>query len=139
MVAHSILLFDRSEIAAKVWNGFIVLASLVPKRSTKTINRVVYLREGPTPYGLSSMCASAVVRNIGGNFMKKADLGDQIIEYQTLGEGEPIILIDGSVLADAFVPRLNEDPLTSRYQLVHYHRRGYMSTTHSAPPVRIID
>ena len=71
--------------------------------------------------------------------MKKADLGDKIIEYETFGAGEPIILIHGSVLADAFVPLLNEHPLSSRYQLVHYHRRGYMSTTHSAPPVRIID
>jgi pimeloyl-ACP methyl ester carboxylesterase len=71
--------------------------------------------------------------------MEKADLGDRIIEYETRGAGEPVILIHGSVAPDAFLPLMNEPALTSRYRLVRYHRRGYMGTTHSPPPVRIVD
>jgi pimeloyl-ACP methyl ester carboxylesterase len=71
--------------------------------------------------------------------MEKADLGDRIIEYETRGAGEPVILIHGSVAPDAFLPLMNEQALTARYRLVRYHRRGYMGTTHSPPPVRIVD
>jgi pimeloyl-ACP methyl ester carboxylesterase len=71
--------------------------------------------------------------------MDKADLGDRVIEYDTHGVGEPVILIHGSGFADEFVPLMNERALASRYRLVRYHRRGYMGTTHSPPPVRIVD
>ena len=71
--------------------------------------------------------------------MEKATVGNNIIEYETRGAGEPVILIHGSVVADSFIPLINEHALTSRYCLVRYHRRGYMGTTHSPPPVSITD
>jgi pimeloyl-ACP methyl ester carboxylesterase len=72
--------------------------------------------------------------------MEKVNSGENTtIEYETCGAGEPIILIHGSVIPDSFMPLVKEHALTSRYRLVRYHHRGYMGTTHSAPPVRIID
>jgi pimeloyl-ACP methyl ester carboxylesterase len=71
--------------------------------------------------------------------MDKADLGDRVIEYETRGVGEPVILIHGSGFADEFIPLMNERAVASRYRLICYHRRGYMGTTHSPPPVRIVD
>jgi pimeloyl-ACP methyl ester carboxylesterase len=71
--------------------------------------------------------------------MEIADLGDKIVEYESRGAGEPVILIHGSAVADALKPLLEELALTSHYRIVRYHRRGYMGTTHSSPPVRIVD
>src|SRR5215472_17787347 len=71
--------------------------------------------------------------------MEKATVGNNIIEYETRAAGEPVILIHGSVVADSLIPLINEHALTSRYSLVRYHRRGYMGTTHSPPPVSIAD
>ena len=71
--------------------------------------------------------------------MEKADLGGTIIEYEARGGGEPVILIHGSVLADTLKLLMDEDALVSRYRLIRYHRRGYLGTTHSPPPVSIID
>jgi pimeloyl-ACP methyl ester carboxylesterase len=71
--------------------------------------------------------------------MEKADLGGTIIEYEDRGAGEPIILIHGSVLADTLKPLMEEEALLSRYRLIRYHRRGYLGTTHSPPPVSIVD
>jgi 3-oxoadipate enol-lactonase len=71
--------------------------------------------------------------------MEIANLGSMIIEYETRGGGEPVILIHGSVLADTLKPLMAEDTLRLRYRLIRYHRRAYLGTTHSPPPVSIVD
>ena len=71
--------------------------------------------------------------------MEKADLGGKIIQYEVRGAGEPVILIHGSVLADTLKPLMDEEALLSRHRLIRYHRRGYLGTTHSPPPVSIVD
>src|SRR5205823_6113955 len=45
------------------------------------------------------------------------------LEYRVVGRGESVLLIHGSVVADAFKPMLSE-PALSGYQLISYHRRG---------------
>jgi len=53
-------------------------------------------------------------------------------EYETAGRGEPLVLIHGSVIGDAFSPLLREPALTDRYQVTNYHRRGFLgSSRHS--------
>jgi pimeloyl-ACP methyl ester carboxylesterase len=47
------------------------------------------------------------------------------LAFTVQGDGEPVILIHGGILADAFVPLLGEPALAARYHLVLYHRRGY--------------
>jgi pimeloyl-ACP methyl ester carboxylesterase len=46
------------------------------------------------------------------------------IEYEVHGEGQPVLLIHGAIVADSFLP-LVEQPVLSGYRLIRYHRRGY--------------
>ena len=55
-----------------------------------------------------------------------------------VGAGEPVLLIS-PVLADGFLPLLAEPALTDRYQLIRYHKRGWVGSTHTPPPVTIAD
>ena len=54
------------------------------------------------------------------------------------GSGEPVLLIS-PVLADGFLPLLSEPELAGRYQLIRYHKRGWVGSTHSASPVSMAD
>ena len=60
------------------------------------------------------------------------------LEYEVIGAGEPVLLVS-PVLADGFLPLLSEPALTDRYQLIRYHKRGWMGSTHTPPPVSIAD
>jgi pimeloyl-ACP methyl ester carboxylesterase len=60
------------------------------------------------------------------------------LEYEVLGAGEPVLLID-MLLADCFLPLLSEPALADRYQLIRNHKRGWVGSTHTPPPVSIAD
>jgi pimeloyl-ACP methyl ester carboxylesterase len=60
------------------------------------------------------------------------------LEYEVVGSGEPVLLID-MLLADCFLPLLSEPALADRYQLIRYHKRGWVGSTHTPPPVSIAD
>jgi pimeloyl-ACP methyl ester carboxylesterase len=60
------------------------------------------------------------------------------LEYEVTGAGEPVLLIS-PVLADGFQPLVGERALTDRYQLITYHKRGWVGSTHTPPPVTIAD
>jgi pimeloyl-ACP methyl ester carboxylesterase len=60
------------------------------------------------------------------------------VEYEVVGAGEPVLLIS-PVLADGFLPLLAEPALAGRYQLIRYHKRGWVGSSHTAPPVSIAD
>ena len=60
------------------------------------------------------------------------------LEYEVRGAGEPVLLID-MLIADCFVPLLPEPALADRYQLIRYHKRGWVGSTHTPPPVSIAD
>jgi len=68
--------------------------------------------------------------------MLKAELGAVQLEYETHGSGEPVVLIHGSVVADAHAPLLAE-PALAGFRLVRYRRRGFGGSTHTEPPVTI--
>jgi pimeloyl-ACP methyl ester carboxylesterase len=70
--------------------------------------------------------------------MKSVDVNGAILEYELVGSGEPLLLIS-PVLADGFLPLVEEPALTDRYRLIRYHRRGWLGSTHSPPPVTIAD
>src|SRR5262245_10132488 len=69
--------------------------------------------------------------------MNRAQIGGNTFEYEVRGAGEPVVLVHGSHIADAFVPLLAEPVLTDRYQLLLYHRRGFAGSTHPAGPLSI--
>jgi pimeloyl-ACP methyl ester carboxylesterase len=56
------------------------------------------------------------------------------LAYEARGTGEPVLLIHGAILADAYAPLLAQPSLADRYRLIHYHRRGFAgSSRHTGP------
>jgi pimeloyl-ACP methyl ester carboxylesterase len=56
------------------------------------------------------------------------------LEYEHHGEGDPVLLIHGSHVADAFLPLVREEVLADHYHLIRYHRRGFAgSDRHTGP------
>jgi pimeloyl-ACP methyl ester carboxylesterase len=70
--------------------------------------------------------------------MDVAQVNGMELEYQVVGSGEPVLFIS-SVLADGFLPLMAEPALADRCQLIRYHRRGWVGSTHTPPPVSIAD
>ena len=70
--------------------------------------------------------------------MERVKVNDVELEYEVRGSGEPVLLID-MLIADCFVPLLKEPSLADRYQLIRYHKRGWVGSTHTPPPVSITD
>jgi pimeloyl-ACP methyl ester carboxylesterase len=68
--------------------------------------------------------------------MQTATLDDIDLEYEITGSGEPVLFVS-PVLADGFEPLLRHPALAETYQLVHYHRRGWVGSTHAPGPVSI--
>src|SRR6185295_11249825 len=65
----------------------------------------------------------------GGGTMDKTTVNGVELEYEVTGSGEPVLLISPA-LADGFVPLVEEGPLADRYQLIRYHKRGWVGSTH---------
>ena len=70
--------------------------------------------------------------------MQKATVNGVELEYEVTGSGEPVLLIS-PVLADGFLPLVSEPALAQRYELIRYHKRGWVGSTHTLPPVSIAD
>jgi pimeloyl-ACP methyl ester carboxylesterase len=70
--------------------------------------------------------------------MQHARVNGVTLEYEVTGQGEPVLLIS-PVLADGFLPLLSEPSLAHRYQLITYHKRGWMGSTHTSAPVSVAD
>jgi pimeloyl-ACP methyl ester carboxylesterase len=67
----------------------------------------------------------------------RAPVQDGELEYDTRGDGEPILFIHGGLIAgDSFRP-LFAEPSLADYRLITYHRRGYAGST--APNVSLDD
>ena len=63
--------------------------------------------------------------------MENAKVNGVELEYEVVGSGEPVLLIS-PVLADGFLPLVSEPALADRYQLIRYHKRGWVGSTHTA-------
>jgi pimeloyl-ACP methyl ester carboxylesterase len=61
--------------------------------------------------------------------MPRARVDGAELEFEVTGTGEPVVLIHGALLAEAYAPLCAEPTLNSRYQLVRYHRRGYAGSS----------
>jgi pimeloyl-ACP methyl ester carboxylesterase len=70
--------------------------------------------------------------------MESAKVNGVELEYEVVGSGEPVLLIS-PVIADGFVPLIAERKLADRYQLIRYHKRGWLGSTHTPPPVSVAD
>src|ERR671911_2876976 len=70
--------------------------------------------------------------------MEAAHINGVKLEYEVVGSGEPVLLID-MLLADCFLPLLSQPALADHYQLIRYHKRGWVGSTHTPPPVSIAE
>jgi pimeloyl-ACP methyl ester carboxylesterase len=71
--------------------------------------------------------------------MERASLEGVELEYEIAGSGEPVLLIHGSVIAEAFKPLASAPALADGYQLIRYHRRGFAGSTHPTEPISMGD
>lgn len=71
--------------------------------------------------------------------METFSVRDGVIEAAADGHGEPVLLIHGSIIADAFLPLTRESVLTDRYQLITYHRRGFAGSTRPVGSFSIVE
>jgi pimeloyl-ACP methyl ester carboxylesterase len=69
--------------------------------------------------------------------MEHATLNGAVIEYEVRGAGEPLVLIHGAILADAFFPLLHEPAIASHYRVISYHRRGFAGSDRAHHPFLI--
>lgn len=59
------------------------------------------------------------------------------LEFDVVGSGDPLLLIHGGFIADAFFPLLAEPRITSSYRVISYHRRGYAGSSPATAPFTI--
>ena len=69
--------------------------------------------------------------------MRRARVDGAELEFEITGTGEPVVLIHGALVAEAYAPLCREPALNSRYQLVRYHRRGYAGSSPVRAPFSI--
>lgn len=68
--------------------------------------------------------------------MEIAQVNGVELEYEVVGSGEPVLLIS-PILPDGFVPLMTEPALAEEYQLIRYHKRGWVGSTHIEGPVSV--
>ncbi len=68
--------------------------------------------------------------------MDRLQVDDVVIEYEVRGKGESVLLIHPSLVADGLaLPLFGQPKLADQYQLIHYHRRGWMGSTRGMAPL----
>jgi len=50
--------------------------------------------------------------------MQRVHLNGADLEYEVQGSGEPLLLIHGSILADAYFPLRAEPPIANHYRVI---------------------
>ena len=63
--------------------------------------------------------------------METFDVDGAALEFRVRGEGSPLVLVHGSIIADPWEPMLRHGDLLAAHQVVTYRRRGYGG---SSPP-----
>jgi len=69
--------------------------------------------------------------------MERVTLNGAAIEYEVRGSGEPLMLIHGSIIADAFFPLINQAGIANNYRVISYHRRGFAGSARAQDPFTI--
>ena len=71
--------------------------------------------------------------------MQRARVDRGELEFEVTGAGEPVLLIHGAWIAEAYAPLCAESVLNSRYRLVRYHRRGYAGSSPARAPFSLAE
>ncbi len=77
-----------------------------------------------------------MLKTVARSTMERLQIDDAQIEYEVRGQGEPVLLIHLSVIADGLAhPLFSRPEIADSYQLIHYHRRGYVGSTRGSVPL----
>ncbi len=71
--------------------------------------------------------------------MQRARVDGAELEFEVTGAGEPVLLIHGAFIAEAYAPLCAEPALNSRYRLVRIHRRGYAASSPARAPFSLAE
>jgi pimeloyl-ACP methyl ester carboxylesterase len=71
--------------------------------------------------------------------MQRARTDGGELEFEVTGAGEPVLLIHGAFIAEAYAPLCAEAVLNSCYRLVRYHRRGYAGSSPVRAPFSVAE
>jgi pimeloyl-ACP methyl ester carboxylesterase len=71
--------------------------------------------------------------------MERATVNGVELEYEVQGDGEPVILFHGGLLADENTTLVKEPALTQSYRVINYHRRGFAGSEHPEGQAQISD
>jgi pimeloyl-ACP methyl ester carboxylesterase len=66
--------------------------------------------------------------------MQRARVDGAELEFEVTGTGEPVLLIHGALIAEAYAPLCADPALNSRHRLVRFHRRGYAGSSPARAP-----
>ena len=69
--------------------------------------------------------------------MQRANLNGADLEYEVQGSGEPLLLIHGSILADAYFALRAGPRIADHYRVISYHRRGFAGSSRASVPLTI--
>lgn len=69
--------------------------------------------------------------------MQRVHLNGADLEYEVQGSGEPLLLIHGSILADAYHALRAEPRIANHYRVILYHRRGFAGSSRASVPFTI--
>lgn len=73
---------------------------------------------------------------VSQELQQRLSVDGAVLEYEIGGAGEPVVLIHGALIAEAYAP-LCAEPALARYSLMRYHRRGYAGSARVPPPFSI--
>ena len=69
--------------------------------------------------------------------MQRVNVNSADIEYEVQGSGEPVVLIHGAILADAFYSLRAEPCIANNFRVIAYHRRGFAGSSRASAPFTI--
>lgn len=69
--------------------------------------------------------------------MERLSIDGVDVEFAVQGAGEPVLLIHGALIADAFRALPAEPALAGRYRFISYHRPGYLGSGRTTGPVSL--
>jgi 3-oxoadipate enol-lactonase len=74
---------------------------------------------------------------VSQELQQRLNVNGAVLEYEIVGAGEPVVLIHGALIAEAYAPLCAEPGLAARYRLVRYHRRGYAGSSRVTAPFSV--
>ena len=61
------------------------------------------------------------------------------LHFESVGDGDPVVLIHGALICDAFTALVAQPMLPEAFQLITYRRRGYAGSSEAFPGVSVLD